>query len=276
MSQSRQPKGVPVGGQYAENQHDEAGASLEGGAPQTFSVAGRDYEIERKGDDYRLIYLDGEKRLGIAIFEPSSDDEDAIEDAARSALAEARGDNLDSAERLELGVGTVTIRLEAGDDEENIAATLENIADQIENGNTSGYYPTWSVGKDKDDETAGAHTITIGLDGNRAEYTLREVQRSVEDGNTSGYYPTWDIERAEGNAEEHAENIAALFSYSEIEEGPDGDALVVVREFGSETVYVISVTDDGSTTSATIPRDEWSYDSDEALANAEWETGYTA
>lgn len=28
MSQSRQPKGVPVGGQYAENSHDEAGAPL--------------------------------------------------------------------------------------------------------------------------------------------------------------------------------------------------------------------------------------------------------
>lgn len=28
MNQSRQPKGVPVGGQYAENQHDEATASL--------------------------------------------------------------------------------------------------------------------------------------------------------------------------------------------------------------------------------------------------------
>ena len=28
MSTQRQPKGIPVGGQYAENQHDEAGASL--------------------------------------------------------------------------------------------------------------------------------------------------------------------------------------------------------------------------------------------------------
>ncbi len=35
MNQTRQPKGVPVGGQYAENQHDEAGATLTDAPAQT-------------------------------------------------------------------------------------------------------------------------------------------------------------------------------------------------------------------------------------------------
>lgn len=45
------------------------------------------------------------------------------------------------AECLRKGVGTVTIHLDGNPAEE----TLRYIADQIENGMTSGYYPTWGV-----------------------------------------------------------------------------------------------------------------------------------
>ena len=49
MSQSRQPKGIPVGGQYAENAHDEAGASLDG----FLFTGGDDTVIESGSGEWR-------------------------------------------------------------------------------------------------------------------------------------------------------------------------------------------------------------------------------
>ena len=39
----------------------------------------------------------------------------------------------------------------------------------------------------------GVGTLTIHLDGNRAEETLRYIADLIENGMTSGYYPTWEV-----------------------------------------------------------------------------------
>ena len=59
MSQSRQPKGVPVGGQYAENAHDEAGASL------ADDIDLDELTFIESGDDLYVLD-DGEKRPATA------------------------------------------------------------------------------------------------------------------------------------------------------------------------------------------------------------------
>lgn len=282
MSTQRQPKGIPIGGQFAQSSHDEASQTLGvHDVVASFSLAGRDYEVEKSNKDgeYRLIQITGDTRTGLKLFTTDSDDEDDFVDEARSALREFRGDNLDPAERLELGVGTVTVRLDPGDSDGRVADTLRQISDDIESGNTSGYYPTWSVGAEKDDEVAGSRTITISLDENRAEDTIREVARSVEDGNTSGYYPNFDIDHGDDLAQETADHIAGLLSYSEVIEDPENDdeRMVVVRDPDTpETVYVIAVGQEGNTSSATIDRKAFDDDPREAMSEAEWDTGFEA
>lgn len=278
---NRQPKGIPAGGQFATNSHDEADVSLsddEAVVAQTMQVAGRSYDIEKTGDgEYRIMQNVGDSRVEVTTFESASEYEDSIDDEARIALAEARGNNIDSAERLELGVGTVTIRLDAGDDSDRIAETLHEIAGQIENGNTSGFDPTWSVGEDKDEDVAGSHTLSISLDGNRAQYTLEEVARSVEDGNTSGYYPNFDIERGDNIEDEYAESIAGMVNYGEvvqIDGADDDERFVVIRDPSLPNVYVINVSKGGETQSATIDKRVFDENMLDAVDNADWETGY--
>lgn len=66
MSQSRRPKGTPVGGQYAEDAHDEAGDSLAGDADldELFARAADAFDalaekvrlmVENEGDKFRSI-----------------------------------------------------------------------------------------------------------------------------------------------------------------------------------------------------------------------------
>lgn len=105
---------------------------------------------------------------------------------------------ISSGQRLRYGVGSVVVSLGEDDDSDDAADTLNNIADQVEDGNTSGYYPTWEVaGTDLNDpketvEIAGRQLI-LEMDGNPAEDTMRHIADQIASGNTSGYYPTWEL-----------------------------------------------------------------------------------
>lgn len=57
---------------------------------------------------------------------------------------------------------------------------LYYIASLVEEGYTSGYYPTWS--------------ITIEEDDNDEEIRLNYIAKLIREGYTNGYDPTWSIE----------------------------------------------------------------------------------
>ncbi len=89
MSQSRQPKGVPVGGQYAENAHDEAGASL---APERSYVPIENIKV---GD----IVWDGDEAFAVSEigtkYNPITKEHDPMLFSARGDFwALRRGSNI--------------------------------------------------------------------------------------------------------------------------------------------------------------------------------------
>ena len=295
MNQKRQPAGVPIGGEFAANEHDEAGEltgvvvvpdTLENsnnGYAMGFMEHLRDNDITDEAEQKRaarewLDDLDQHFEDSQELDEPMIDDErdeardlfaayigsDSDDDESYSlstALRDSKngyiqalvarfdeegienseerqdlarqwyrdlgndedeenapglglgteereqaGDELrkfsehliSSGQRLRYGVGSVVVSLGEDDDSDDAADTLNNIADQVEDGNTSGYYPTWEVaGTDLNDpketvKIAGRQLI-LEMDGNPAEDTMRHIAAQIEDGMTSGYYPTWEL-----------------------------------------------------------------------------------
>lgn len=100
--------------------------------------------------------------------------------------------NLSDSERLERGVGVMTIEL-GGGGTHGADFVLEDCIGQVGNGFTSGHYPTWSVGAEAADVGTGPALI-IELDGNSAEETMQHIADQIDAGNTSGYYPTWNFQ----------------------------------------------------------------------------------
>ena len=80
MSQTRQPKGVPVGGQYAENQHDEATSALSPGgsadalSPRGFITDDQIDDVRRALTDFRLGDDDAWRIAGDALGADDPDD----------------------------------------------------------------------------------------------------------------------------------------------------------------------------------------------------------
>lgn len=212
MSKNRQPAGIPTGGQFAASEHDEASAGL--GDDYSLSTALRDSEngyvqaLVARFDEDGIENSEDRQDLARQWYRDLGNDEDE-ENAPGLGLSteerEQAGDELrkfseflmNDRQRLSYGVGTVVVSLNVNSDEDASDA-LNEIADSVESGNTSGYYPTWEVaGTDLNDpkETVdvSGNVLIIKLDGNRAEDTMRHIADQIADGNTSGYYPTWEL-----------------------------------------------------------------------------------
>ena len=193
MNQKRQPAGVPVGGEFAHNEHDEAGVltavtppmcerhggewgddptcetcttevgdETEEDEPYSLSTALRDSEngyvkaLVARFDEEGIENSEERQDLARQWYRDLGNDEDE-ENAPGLGLSteerEQAGDELrkfsehliSSGQRLRYGVGSVVVSLGEDDDSDDAADTLNNIADQVEDGNTSGYYPTWEL-----------------------------------------------------------------------------------------------------------------------------------
>ncbi|MBG0738825.1 DUF2958 domain-containing protein [Paeniglutamicibacter antarcticus] len=86
---TRQPKGVPVGGQFAATAHSDSVAALERPAIEdlTFSHNDDEYEIERDGNGRYTIYSD-ESEVASFTYDADPADRSALETAAVAALTE--------------------------------------------------------------------------------------------------------------------------------------------------------------------------------------------
>ncbi len=231
---SRQPKGIPVGGQYAENAHDEAGASLDG-----FLFTG--------GDDTVIESGSGEWRSGgVIAFELNDGTE--IEVDTGSNLPSYIDPQYEALADGNIRVRYATVDTDPGDyDEEDPISRFGDIEsrndfvrakldegyspEQIQfpflfsNGGQSGSeYRGSSADEGWEDSTFGSRdydVLVVGeaqdgwADRGVAAGNLREVIQSVEDG--------------EGN-------MVVLPAYHAIAALPEGtkgkeEALAAIREF---------------------------------------------